>query len=804
MSLLSAPEVRARVATAARMVTPTWPLTSFIAVNPLAGHEKRPMRELATALGEAPTRSEADYLADYRAGAIPPRALRTAVVQQLPELAGAGELIVGDRTADVVGVAIEGMLESQPERSSSARESVDDARTPLDQYLASALARFYADPVWAPPSAGPLYSRFRTLVGHDRSLPGRVRRAVAQLPESPEEAIAAVVHHPAGTGTELECILAAQLAALPGWTSHLAWRATHVGDATLTDFVACRLALASAVDLPVTGAETPQAPSAEVDPDWVARVARAAVGAADDGARAAVRRILVHLDAATRAMVWQVAAETAFRDRLLGVLGTGAQTTVRDASVPEMQLVFCIDTRSEGMRRHLEQSPGVETLGFAGFFGVPLRHTAFAAQEAREQYPALLSGGYATGEHAVHPDAAERALSATAARNAARATLKDAATVPAAAFSWAEISGWAGILSGLVRRQRPANGVETVVDAVDAIPLDDQVGLAEAALRMMGLVRFAPLVVLTGHRSATANNLYRAALDCGACGGNPGGANARAAAAIFNSPAVRDRLRRRGLTIPDSTWFVAAEHETTTDRLTVLDEHLVPTSHRDQVARLVALAAQAADDLTRERSVDLPEAGPRAPLTRVRRRSTDWSEMYPELGLANNAALIIAPRAISRGADLQRRVFLHDYDAAVDPDGTALENIMTAPMVVAQWINAQYYFSTIRPERYGAGNKTVHNPVGDIGVLAGHTGDLRTGLPWQSVAAGDRLLHTPLRLSVLIQAPLDRIGRIISGNDLLRALLDGEWISLHARAAADDAWRRYTRYGFTNDERISR
>jgi hypothetical protein len=126
--------------------------------------------------------------------------------------------------------------------------------------------------------------------------------------------------------------------------------------------------------------------------------------------------------------------------------------------------------------------------------------------------------------------------------------------------------------------------------------------------------------------------------------------------------------------------------------------------------------------------------------------------MYPELGLANNAAVLVAPRSVSRGIDLERRVFLHDYDPAADPDGHALENIMTAPLIVAQWINA-HYFSAIRPERYGAGSKTVHNRVGDVGVVAGHTGDLRMGLPWRSVAAGERLLHTPLRLSVLIQAP---------------------------------------------------
>jgi uncharacterized protein YbcC (UPF0753/DUF2309 family) len=314
---------------------------------------------------------------------------------------------------------------------------------------------------------------------------------------------------------------------------------------------------------------------------------------------------------------------------------------------------------------------------------------------------------------------------------------------------------------------------------------------------MTGLTEFAPLVVLAGHASSTVNNLYRAALDCGACGGNAGAANARAAAAIFNDPEVRARLAERGLTIPETTWFVAAEHDTTTDALRLLDRHLIPPTHRDASAHLEKVAIDAGDRLTRERAETLPGAGPRTSLRKIRGRAGDWAEMYPELGLAGNAALIIGPRAMTRGADLQRRVFLHDYDPASDPDSSGLANIMTAPLIVAQWINAQYYFSTIQPQRYGAGDKTLHNPVGDLGVLGGHTGDLRTGLPWQSVAAGTELLHTPLRLSVLIEAPLDRIARIVSATDALRELLDGDWITLHARGDAGEPWYRYTRYGFT-------
>jgi uncharacterized protein YbcC (UPF0753/DUF2309 family) len=143
---------------------------------------------------------------------------------------------------------------------------------------------------------------------------------------------------------------------------------------------------------------------------------------------------------------------------------------------------------------------------------------------------------------------------------------------------------------------------------------------------------------------------------------------------------------------------------------------------------------------------------------------------------------------MTAGLDLAGRAFLHSYVAEHDPDGVALETIMTAPLVVAQWISAQYYFSTVDPEVFGAGDKMLHNPVGGVGVVVGQSGDLAVGLPLQSVLLGDQRAHDPVRLLAIVQAPLDRIHGIIERNPGLRQLVDGEWIHVVARAGEHDGW----------------
>jgi hypothetical protein len=179
----------------------------------------------------------------------------------------------------------------------------------------------------------------------------------------------------------------------------------------------------------------------------------------------------------------------------------------------------------------------------------------------------------------------------------------------------------------------------------------------------------------------------------------------------------------------------------------------------------------------------------------VRRRSSDWSQVRPEWALANNAAFIAAPRERTLGGDLEGRAFLHEYRWETDKDFKILELIMTAPLVVANWINMQYYGSVVDNKTFGSGNKVIHNVVGGaIGVLEGNGGDLRVGLSMQSLHNGKHWVHEPLRLSVFIEAPTAAIDNIIAHHDLVRQLVENGWLHLF-RIADDGVVYRRSRQG---------
>ena len=314
----------------------------------------------------------------------------------------------------------------------------------------------------------------------------------------------------------------------------------------------------------------------------------------------------------------------------------------------------------------------------------------------------------------------------------------------------------------------------------------EQAVLAAGILRNMGLTGpWAPVVLLVGHGSETCNNPHAAGLDCGACGGQTGEVNVRVLAQILNDSSVREALVEHGIRIPDATRFVAALHNTTTDDIRCFDE--VP---RDIQGWLEAAGSRTRQE--RAPGLGITERDSDRQDRLIRKRTRDWSQVRPEWGLANNASFIVAPRACTHQIDLGGRSFLHDYDWRTDPDYSRLELIMTAPMVVTHWINMQYNASVTDPQHYGSGNKVLHNVVGgNLGVFEGNGGDLRIGLPLQSVHDGQNWMHQPVRLSVYISAPQDAIADIVARHPSIAHLINNGWLYLFQWDTGEQEISRY-------------
>jgi len=514
---------------------------------------------------------------------------------------------------------------------------------------------------------------------------------------------------------------------------------------------------------------------------------------------------------ADRRRLLHLAYERHHREEVLAGLVARSAAGRVSPSPTAFQAIFCIDDREESLRRHLEEiEPGVETYGYAGFFGVAMDYRGLDDVRFRPLCPVVIEPGHAIREIPAssfeHDDYARargwrgwaRRATAVGARTLVRGSLVTAILGPLSTIPLVGRTLFPRLthalshrLAGIgLRRPRTRLALERAEDPADVGAADfagvirsgysvsEMVGIVASALRTMGLDPAAsPLVLVVGHGSSSMNNPHEAAHDCGATGGGRGGPNARAFAAMANHDRVRHGLRERGIGVADETWFVGAYHDTCDDTITYYDEDLVPAAVRRSLecAKRALVEACARDAHERCRRFDSAPAGiglARA-LEEAREHAVDLAQPRPEYGHATNAVCIVGRRSRTRGLFLDRRAFLVSYDPTLDEDGSLLSSLLMSVAPVGAGINLEYYFSTVDPVGYGCGTKLPHNIVGLLGVMDGHASDLRTGLPWQMVE-----IHEPVRLLTIVEARPDRLERILSESESLAKRIGHGWIQL--------------------------
>jgi uncharacterized protein YbcC (UPF0753/DUF2309 family) len=758
-------EVLEAVKNAASCVGKAWPLHSFVTANPLAGFEDEPFHE-ATERAKSIFGAKGYPEASVLRKALEDGRIEEDILRRKLSESGYGTELEPARLLDGV--------DEETETTDPYPEEWEEVDAVLTKWLAVFFDQGRAE--WSMPNREEgFYAAWRGVARYDGQLPD-----APDLPDSPVAAVETFVsEYPK---ERWESILRSHFASLPGWTALVRWRAES-DDAwqseypiTLVGYLAVRLAVTDALDAPI---------GVEVD-DETKR---------ESGGEKKLLR------------VWLEAWEQTHREKLTDAVSSEAKGTTDTKKRPDAQLVFCIDTRSEVIRRHIEKAGDYETHGYAGFFGIPMRYEGYDSDVAIDSHPPILKPEHRVYERPEggNPEGKEKHDLWSKVGATTRRLAESLETNAATAFSYVEKAG-IGYGAAMTARTLLPSRVYDVSDAIgsrlpgteefctqtldegscdsvsseDDLPvgmsLGEKVEYAATAFELMGWEDFARLVVFAGHASQTTNNPFGSALDCGACAANPGGPNARVLAAICNDEKVRDELRDRGIEIPDDTVFVAGEHNTTTDEITLFDGN-VPGSHREDVEDLREDLREAREGAAAERagSMRATEEGTRE----VERRAADWAETRPEWGLAGNSSFVIGPRELTSGVNLDGRTFLHSYDPSTDPDGDALEAIMSGPMVVTQWINSQYYFASVDNSVYGSGSKVTQNPVGNFGVFQGNGGDVMTGLPLQSLdVADDEPYHQPVRLSVVINAPTDRVREILEDNGSLKTLVENGWLRL--------------------------
>ncbi|MBV8467991.1 MAG: DUF2309 family protein, partial [Burkholderiales bacterium] len=374
---------------ACRAIAPAWPLDRSIAVNPHWFRIGMPIRRVAARmalLGDIHVFPSRRYVKQaWTSAQVGPADLEAAL--SLHD-AGANGLSVAscldaldkDLGFHCLPLLID-VLDTDPLKDTrlSWRQAITHQ---VSQTCAAYFDHAQAD--WRPQGNQSLYAFWLDTIQHDHGigtlmgLP-KLGKQLSNLPRTRQDAEQWVMKRLGLPEDVWADYLEAVLLTINGWASwcaYLRWQAELAGqsDEHIRDLLAIRLAWGVIVLESRDDRETALA-FARLQKAW----------------GDAHRQITAAESALRVDEVWQSALDLAYQRRLVQHLAYAEGPSLAPVTY-DVQAAFCIDVRSERLRRALEAVwPAVQTMGVAGFFGLPISYAPLGTELKRPQLPGLLA-----------------------------------------------------------------------------------------------------------------------------------------------------------------------------------------------------------------------------------------------------------------------------------------------------------------------------------------------------------------------------------------------------------------------------
>ncbi|MDN6630169.1 MAG: Na-translocating system protein MpsB, partial [Staphylococcus equorum] len=407
-----------------------------------------------------------------------------------------------------------------------------------------------------------LFYSWRRLIQYDPALTKDQRARLKTLPDDAESLIRATLLKLGIAEADTQNYLENHLLSLPGWAGMMLWQHENNSkmESLLLDYLALRLGMEWVImepylsDLPINDTSANQSISlTDCILSWMQWGGFTAQQWDKLTTQAQQQHVLfaVQFNDQLRRKLLLEAWEATYNQQLRKIIAPEKQVLLEN-DTPLAQMAFCIDVRSEPFRKQIEAAGPFETIGIAGFFGLPIAKNELGNQHSHPSLPVMSKPQHKIKEYTQEKEPTifrqrKHVLeSVTYTFKKMKQNVLPSLLLPELSGPWLTLQTFTrsfipNRVGNVIRKfyagwlQKPEDTALTLNHhhrREDGLPVgftkDEQLNYTRQALRLMDLTTdFSPLVVMCGHGSQSANNPYAASLDCGACGGAASGFNGK-------------------------------------------------------------------------------------------------------------------------------------------------------------------------------------------------------------------------------------------------------------------------------------